>query len=105
MTWWQFAIVAALVPVSVEVSIRLRWREIRGMFDRALMHGGSLDTLTKALRGDSEATRKLADDAITAVRMLKERSEESDARLSARVTALEEHPLLRPLGGPARPHL
>lgn len=98
MTWWQFAIVAVLVPVSVEVSIRVRWREIRAMFDRALMHGGSLDTLSDALRKASEASqstaaeaRDLAEGAIKAVELLKRR-----------VDSIEDHPLLRRPGGNGR---
>lgn len=98
MTWWQFAIVAVLVPVSVEVSIRVRWREIRAMFDRALMHGGSLDTLSRALREAGEESKskagealELASTAVEAVRLLK-----------GRVDDLEDHPLLRPPGGRLR---
>lgn len=98
MTWWQFAIVAALVPVSVEVSIRVRWREIRGMFDRALMHGGSLDTLSDALRKASEASQSTSAEA----RALAEGAVQAVALLKARVDKLEDHPLLRRPGGNGR---
>jgi len=99
MSVWQFLIIAVLVPLSVEVSIRLRWREIKAMFDRALMHGGSLDTLSRVLKEDSDEVKKLAGGAVEAVRKLKERHEEWREESHARLRALEEHPLLRPLGG------
>lgn len=95
MTWWQFMLLALMVPLSVEASIRLRWKEIRGMFDRALMHGGSLDTLTKALRAAAEESGTRSAQAVESVRLLKQRVDE----IAARMKMLEEHPVLRKLGG------
>ena len=94
MTWWEFAIVVALVPISVEISIRLRWKEIRGMFDRALMHGGSLDSLARAIHADSDEAKTLAQGAVEAVTLLKKSVDESQTRLDL----LENHPLLRRFG-------
>lgn len=95
MSWAQFAIFLAVTIVAIEGGLRLRWRSIEAMFDRALMHGGSLDTLSKALRENSDASAAkaeqahgLATDAVDAVRLLK-----------IRVDRLEEHPILRRLGG------
>jgi hypothetical protein len=99
MTWVQFAIflgmTTAVLVVAVEVGLRLRWRSIEAMFDRALMHGGSLDTLSKALKAAAEESGSRASSAIEAVRLLKAEVDESKVRLRR----LEEHPILRPLGG------
>jgi hypothetical protein len=85
----------AVIPWSVERAVNKRWNEIREMFDRALMHGGSLDTLGKALKATSEESRAKADQALTAV----EKQTHAMALLHQRVKTLEEHPVLRKLGG------
>lgn len=102
MTGFQFLVLAgmmaiaiAAIPWSVNRAVEKRWDEIRLMFDRALMHGGSLDTLGKALKATSEASRIKAEEAIN----LSNGALEGLQLLHERVKRLEEHPLLRPLGG------
>jgi len=85
----------AIIPWSVERAVDKRWKEIREMFDRALMHGGSLDTLGKALKATSEESRVKADGAVKAVDLLHELVKRQESRLAA----LEDHPVLRKVGG------
>jgi hypothetical protein len=106
MTGPQFAILIAVVvvigllavvaiPWSVERAVSFRWKEILAMFDRALAHGGSLDTLSKDIRENSEVSKTMAQEANTRA----ESAVQSVALLHVRVRNLEEHPFLRPLGG------
>ncbi len=90
-----------LLPKAVEAALAGRWSHIVAMFDRALAHGGSLDTLSRSLREDSKVTQGMARDAVDVARQLKERVDGYDARLRR----LEEHPLLRTMGGQSRPPL
>lgn len=103
MSAWQFfglvVLLMVMIPVSVEVAIRLRWREIRGMFDRALMHGGSIDTLRRAIQDDAEGAKEASAAAVEAVRLLKVKVDDHSLRLES----LENHPILRRVGGAVRP--
>jgi F0F1-type ATP synthase membrane subunit b/b' len=94
-------LIAVLVPRAVERSVKERWQNIEDMLARALSHGGSLDTFNRQSRAEASAARETAAGAVKAVELLKDRVDHHDRRLRA----LEEHPLLRPLGGPARPPL
>ena len=89
-----FLFVAA-VPWSVERAINIRWKEILTMFDRALMHGGSLDTLADAIRKSAEESQHLASEAKAKADV----AIEAVSLLHGRVRALEDHPFLRPVGG------
>ena len=84
-----------IVPISVEVAIRFRWRHIQAMFDRALMHGGSLDTLTWRMQERVDEAKAIALAIAEATGMLKERMDKHDDRLAY----LEEHPIIRRMGG------
>jgi hypothetical protein len=84
------------VPWAVDRSVAKRWTEIIAMMDRALMHGGSLDTLSRRLKRDSDDTRTLAAGALEISRTLKDRVEHHEKRLKD----IEAHPIFRPLGGP-----
>jgi hypothetical protein len=83
------------VPISVELALRVRWGSIKLMFDRALMHGGSLDTLSRQLKEDSETTKATAEKAVEISRAFKGRLDDHEQRLAT----IEEHPLMRRLGG------
>jgi hypothetical protein len=83
------------VPVSVEIGLRLRWRHIQAMFDRALMHGGSLDTLTRRMQERVDEAKAIALASAEATGMLKDRMDKHDDRLAY----LEEHPVIRRMGG------
>ena len=106
MTETQFIILIATVVVlsvlgilillvAMERAIRLRWASIEAMFDRALAHGGSLDTLSRAARADSAEAKRIAAGALEATRLLKDALDDSEVR----IRALEEHPVLRRFGG------
>lgn len=95
MSWAQFSIFLAVTILAVEGGLRLRWRSIEAMFDRALMHGGSLDTLSRALRENSEASSAKADQAFA----MAEDAVEAVKLLKRKVDRLEEHPILRRIGG------
>jgi hypothetical protein len=83
------------VPVSVEIAIRLRWRHIQAMFDRALMHGGSLDTLTRRMEQKVDEAKGIALASAEASGLLKDRMDKHEGRLRE----LEEHPVIRRMGG------
>ncbi len=95
MSWVQFSIFLFVTVLAVEGGLRLRWRSIEAMFDRALMHGGSLDTLSRALRENSEAALVIAEEAKAKADV----AVEAVTKLHHRVRALEEHPFIRPMGG------
>jgi hypothetical protein len=80
---------------AVEKAISVRWKSITSMFDRALMHGGSLDTLSRQLREDSAATKELASDAVEVAGAFKGRLDDH----ARRIAEIENHPFLRKLGG------
>jgi hypothetical protein len=87
--------VIVTVPISVEVAIRVRWRHIQAMFDRALMHGGSLDTLTRRMQERVDEAKAIALASAEATGMLKTRMDSHEGRLRE----LEEHPVIRRMGG------
>lgn len=102
MNWAQFSVVVVLllaaiaaVPWSVERAVGRRWGEIKMMFDRALFHGDSLDTLKDQLRRDSEATKADASEALRRA----QGAADAVALLHREVKALQEHPILRRPGG------
>ena len=92
-----FAVLLTII-ISVELAIRVRWRTIETMFSRALMHGGSIDTLIRHIKEDSAATKALAQGAADISQAFKGRLD----TVESRVAALEEHPLIRPTGGHQR---
>jgi len=88
-------LVIAAIPWSVERAVGIRWKEIVAMFDRALMHGGSLDTLSEAIRESSAESRVIAEEARAAAG----RAVDGVSLLHKRVRALEEHTFMRPPRG------
>ena len=102
MNWPQFFTIVVLllvaiaaIPWSVEHAVSKRWGEIKMMFDRALFHGDSLDTLKDQMRRDSEATKASAGEALRQA----QGAVEAVALLHRDVKALQEHPILRRPGG------
>jgi hypothetical protein len=102
MTALQFSIIVllilvgiAVIPWSVERAVDKRWGEIRSMFDRALMHGDSLDTLKARMKADSEESKAKAAEAL---RLAKGAVDAVDI-LHREMKRIKEHPLIRPLGG------
>jgi hypothetical protein len=93
-----FGALISIIPWCVQRAMLIRWKEIVAMFDRALAHGGSLDTLSRTLKEDSKRAVEMSRAAGEAVVIVKRELELHDARIKA----LEEHPVIRRVGGNIR---
>ena len=88
----------ATIPWAVERAVAVRLKGLQEMFDRALMHGGSIDTLARSVKAASETAISAATEAQAKVGA----ALDAISLLHIRVRALEDHPFLRPPGGQPR---
>lgn len=95
----QFILLATIniitLVASVEFALWRRTKHINDLFERALAHGGSLDTFVRSANTKAVEANTIALAAVEATRMLKERVDHHERSIAE----LQNHPILRPPGG------
>ena len=88
-------VMATVVVYAVERGLNVRWKSIKLDFDRLFMVSQGLDTLRETLIKEASQSKTEVGRAIEVVRVLKDKFDDHEDRLKD----IENHPLLRPIGG------